>query len=1385
MDQTSKSEVSKSKVKKSTNLRSIKRPPKILIKAHKLYSTDNYTNRLDTEEWVLPNSKRFPEFVQDLGTKTREDQREPLKLWQSRESKYANIGPYEHQKFVSDFMSDNTPYRGLLLYHGLGSGKSGASIMITEGFKHRQVVIMLPASLKDNYERELETFSEIAYKKNYHWTFVDLSKVSPEEMPNYIKLFRQKGVTEEIFKKINNDYIHNGKTVKGLWMINYKSAAPNFDKLSPQYQSEIESQIRIMHDNRFKIINYNSGAYTLLNIFENLVPNYKIIYSRLFASKKKSSLTTKDKITLMNYILDPKNNIANPFDNKVVVVDEIHNLTSSMVGSSFNGPRIYELLMRANNMKLVLLSGTPVINYAFELGLMLNLLRGFIVSYEMNVSTGNGLFSKIDLLRLLERLPIVDRIYIDESKKTIEVTRIPIGFEKKNNRGTVVKSIMNSNPSPRFFEDYIVENLSTIQYVKQGPVVYHRYTMFPDILTRRGNSTSMIGKQTEIDASKDLFNEKYIDTTSLEIQNVDIFKGRITGLVSFFNEISGTDRETGANIFPELKFASEEETVTTMSNFQFIEYAAKRQIERALEETANKMRAYNQSSSIANAVDSAPNLFRVFSRQKGLFVFPPNIERPMPPKKDKEIKHNISSALSEEDVNSIMSSLKQLFTSKEGDIEEKLPAYLSTLDKSHERVAQEIIKQLYIDKIPMGESDLTKWYSSIQFDDDAFMQIDIKAVSEVEELDYKTQLEKAISKLTVDNLSPTGSSPNLTDLSPKYALMLKNINNTPGLVFGYSQFRSVEGIEIFARILQLDGYRPLELELSATGIVDKTDRSIEVGSRVRYENIKGSNEWKTGKVTDITDLEVTIDSRIVLSKSNVYACVYSLWTGTESTEERHSRLDKYISEDNMYGQICLILLTTQSGAEGISLRFVRQVHIMEPYWNNVRIEQVIGRARRIKSHVLLPEIQRNVTVFNYKIKFSTSQKDGSWISEMGEDDIEFMKSGNDTGFNADDYDDSEDLNKAFTSYAERKSIEINTSDHGLTSDEVLAEISTKKKIILDKFLQLMKESAIDCDFNKDSNIRSNAGEIKCNNTIVGENGKSYDIWKDRKEISSKASSEYSGPSLKEVVYKRLNIFIREGFRVMIELPPRLSGDKMSGNAAIASLPNGHYIYDYYIYNGLYYKISSNFQEKQIIGRIIQKEDGPYSFNYKLDNDKFKSRFADYINIEKCIKLHPKPEIKTDRDLLLWADTIKECHRKIDTWKCFGCDQLLTSDSCEECGIDKLDVVQLPEPFKQLLSKEAEEAKSQVLSKDIDHEPEVVLETESQIVEVPSPAPVAVPPPAPVAVPPPAPVAVSTDSVSEISEESTIKKSVVSKPPSPPPSKKEDGKKKLVVKRRRR
>ena len=57
-----------------------------------------------------------------------------------------------HQKVVRDYLNLYTPYRGLLIYHGLGSGKTCTSIAMAEGMKsNKRVFVMTPASLKMNF----------------------------------------------------------------------------------------------------------------------------------------------------------------------------------------------------------------------------------------------------------------------------------------------------------------------------------------------------------------------------------------------------------------------------------------------------------------------------------------------------------------------------------------------------------------------------------------------------------------------------------------------------------------------------------------------------------------------------------------------------------------------------------------------------------------------------------------------------------------------------------------------------------------------------------------------------------------------------------------------------------------------------------------------------------------------------------------------------------------------------------------------------------------------------------------------------------------------------------------------------------------------------------
>jgi len=85
---------------------------------------------------------------------------------------------------------------------------------------------------------------------------------------------------------------------------------------------------------------------------------------------------------------------------------------------------------------------------------------------------------------------------------------------------------------------------------------------------------------------------------------------------------------------------------------------------------------------------------------------------------------------------------------------------------------------------------------------------------------------------------------------------------------------------------------------------------------------------------------------------------YSEVTGSMTKETKQKNVEKFNKS------ITHILLISASGSEGLNLKEVRTVIIMEPHWNRTRIDQVIGRASRFKSHALLPLVDRTVEVFH-------------------------------------------------------------------------------------------------------------------------------------------------------------------------------------------------------------------------------------------------------------------------------------------------------------------------------------------------------------------------------------------------------------------------------------
>lgn len=98
---------------------------------------------------------------------------------------------------------------------------------------------------------------------------------------------------------------------------------------------------------------------------------------------------------------------------------------------------------------------------------------------------------------------------------------------------------------------------------------------------------------------------------------------------------------------------------------------------------------------------------------------------------------------------------------------------------------------------------------------------------------------------------------------------------------------------------------------------------------------------------------------------NGYLGNYALISGEVAPEERARIIDRFCAPENKHGETCAVLLVSSTGAEGIDLKNVRHVHILEPYWNYGRIKQVKARAIRNQSHIDLPPEERNVKTYVY------------------------------------------------------------------------------------------------------------------------------------------------------------------------------------------------------------------------------------------------------------------------------------------------------------------------------------------------------------------------------------------------------------------------------------
>ena len=196
----------------------------------------------------------------------------------------------------------------------------------------------------------------------------------------------------------------------------------------------------------------------------------------------------------------------------------------------------------------------------------------------------------------------------------------------------------------------------------------------------------------------------------------------------------------------------------------------------------------------------------------------------------------------------------------------------------------------------------------------------------------QTKSDFRYKDVTLQNFGRIFSPSEIGKYSGKIASICDSIRNSKGIIFVYSQYIDGGGV-------------PVALALEEMGITKFGGRSL----------------FKTPPAKPI--------DAITMSSENVKnPAKYIMITGDinlTSKERLELEMKAITSPDNMNGEKIKVVIVSRAGSEGLDFKNIRQTHILDPWYNLNRQQQIIGRSIRNLSHCLLPFNERNVEVFLY------------------------------------------------------------------------------------------------------------------------------------------------------------------------------------------------------------------------------------------------------------------------------------------------------------------------------------------------------------------------------------------------------------------------------------
>jgi hypothetical protein len=448
----------------------------------------------------------------------------------------------------------------------------------------------------------------------------------------------------------------------------------------------------------------------------------------------------------------------------------------------------------------------------------------------------------------------------------------------------------------------------------------------------------------------------FIDTERLEVKadRKLPLMARLSGLVSYYK---------GGKADYMARVTSDTVVAVDMSDLQLKKYTEQRKSEID-KELKQKKKAKKDTTAYDMVSKNQNSTFKIFSRAACNFVFPADMDRPVP------------------------------------------SDYYDTLDMVGAKQPM-VAEEAEAEPVAEGAEGVEE---PVQDDGEVITDAVAEEVKEpVREISktYASQLAESIRTLR-GRAAELFGKPALNMISPKFQALIDRLETSRGPALVYSNFKTLEGVGLFSVALEAQlGFSKLDIVPSGGSWALSPGTLASAAAAPRYITYTGDEDR---------------------AKRNILLAIFNGKWG-KIPASLAAQVKEFTGQDNNHnGSIARVFMITQSGAEGISLANVRQVHIMEPYWNYVRLDQVKGRAIRICSHMDLPPEERTVEVFTYITKFSEKQLKDRSVDET-----------------------------------------LINFDGGQTTDQNILEICNNKKKLADSIMTTMQTAAVDCELNSTEN----------------------------------------------------------------------------------------------------------------------------------------------------------------------------------------------------------------------------------------------------------------------------------------------------------------------------